>query len=208
MNTYDYMQEHAEGLEQGAIYFDGASNEAVVHKWLKLNEYDGIDWYLGRESNSQSTLSDKEQQLLKSYLKAGGKLILSGSEIGYDLVEKNQGRWFYEDFLKARYLADRSDTWRIRVDGLSGITGSLSGQPTGGRYPVPSPDVIRPTNGSEALFIYANNQIAAVRYNKEYDLFHCAFPLEAIPDDHFRRQAFREALKAVNSIGEVEIVER
>ncbi len=103
MNNYNYAVQHAEALSACQVAFDGATNEALESRKIDLQQYVGIDWFLGRESVDDQTLNLKEQNLLRRYLDWGGQLIISGSELAYDLDHKKNGLSFFRDYLKAQY---------------------------------------------------------------------------------------------------------
>ena len=67
-----------------------------------------MDWILGEEGTATSSFNKIEQSLIQEFLMDGGKLFISGSEIGYDLSEKGdeKDKLFYEKFLRAEYKAD------------------------------------------------------------------------------------------------------
>ena len=64
--------------------------------------YANVIWFTG--SASSDTLSNAEQAALKAYLNSGGRLILSGQDIGYNI--KNTS--FYKDVLGVNYVSDTS----------------------------------------------------------------------------------------------------
>ena len=84
-NTRDYIRQHASSLANLGIAFDACSNEAVVDGRVALGDYDAVDWITGNESTSDESFAWGEQEMLTDYLQAGGAVVLSGSEIGYDL---------------------------------------------------------------------------------------------------------------------------
>ena len=63
---------------------------------------------LGDESTEHETFSAAEQILVQQYLESGGKIFVSGSEIGWDLFEKGtpSDKNFYTNYLKAIYKSD------------------------------------------------------------------------------------------------------
>lgn len=127
----------------------------------RLLEYAGsrksVIWFTGTKFSSTLTASD--QAALAAFLEAGGRLFISGQDIGYDLVSGNKGRDFYSTYLHADYKQD--DTNVLAVRGVSGdpITGALSGTTLSieggdGANNQSYPDEIDPVNGAEACFTY------------------------------------------------------
>ena len=107
-NSFDYIKEHGRAIKSIGYSFDATSNEAVINGNLILNDYLIVDWILGEEGSSSYSFDANEQAKVTSFLKNGGRLFISGSEVGYDLVEKgNQyDKDFYYKILKANYLSD------------------------------------------------------------------------------------------------------
>lgn len=191
MNHYDYMYEHGHALAANNVVFDGASNEAVNSGWIQLKDYEIVNWFTGRESVNDQTLNRQEQAILKKYLQNGGNLILSGSEIGFDLVGKNNGRAFFESYLKARYIAD--DARANRYNGSDRLVGRFNNDAYG-IYPAFSPDVIKAWKGSRSVLQYPNGSTAAIAYRREYGLVYFGFPLETVGTFQQRAELFRMAL--------------
>ncbi|MEL6863160.1 MAG: N-acetylmuramoyl-L-alanine amidase [Bacteroidota bacterium] len=196
MNQFDYMADHASALAQTAVAFDGASNEAVADRLISLKDYDGIDWYLGRESTNDQTLSAREQKVLRQYLDRGGKLIISGSELAYDLDHKNNGRSFYRNYLKATYRGDNAQCSRFQSGknkSFSDLKASLANSAYG-YYEVTSPDFIQPTKEAAAVLQYRNRKTAAVAYQGRFGVVNFAFPLETIGSDELRATLFQQSI--------------
>ena len=197
MNDYSYAVDHAVSLGNSGIYFDGITNEALIDRKTKLENYDGIDWFLGRESTTDETLSDRERALLKMYLDQGGKLIISGSEIGYDLWEKGNGKSFYKNYLKANYKGDNADSYKFigrSTSKFHSINGNFNKTNTKG-YFVNSPDYIKAVMSAEVLLKYGNGKTAAVGYDGKFGLVHFAFPIEMIADEKIRTALLARSLE-------------
>ena len=196
MNNFDYVNEHARAFNSPGITFDGASNEAVADQLVSLTPYDGVNWFLGRESVKDETLSRKEQQLLKRYLDKGGNLIISGSELAYDLDGKQNGRDFYQRYLKAVYKGDNARS------GVASCASTAAFDPMRlliknnryGAYALSSPDYIYPTAGSDAVLKYGNGKIAGIIYRGEYGLLNLGFPLETIGKEEDRADLVKQAI--------------
>lgn len=107
-----------------------------------LMGYANVIWFTG--SASSYTISNAEQAALKSYVNSGGRLILTGQDIGYNI--KNTS--FYKEVVGVKYVKDTSkiktvtgQSLEFRLDGLD----SANNQ----KYP----DVIE-LNGADTLFTY------------------------------------------------------
>ncbi|MEM9822290.1 MAG: N-acetylmuramoyl-L-alanine amidase [Bacteroidota bacterium] len=196
MNNYDYIIPHAEALGACNIAFDAATNEAVRDGALAINRYDGVDWFLGKESVQNQTLDKVEQKLLSNYLDGGGNLIISGSELAYELDHKKNGTRFFREYLKAKYVGDNALAGSFYAPSSSifrGIDGKF-GPDNHHAYPVSSPDFILPTKGGKKGLTYKNGKTAAVVYRGEYGLVHFAFPLEMVAKETTRLALFRKSI--------------
>ncbi|MEM9919507.1 MAG: N-acetylmuramoyl-L-alanine amidase [Bacteroidota bacterium] len=210
MNNFDYMAEHAEAAERCDIPFDGASNEAIVDGITTLSNYAYVNWFVGRESTADQTLSLREQARLSRYLDQGGNLIISGSELGYDLDRKGNGRDFYRDYLKAEFQAD--DAKHLSFQSPKGksqtfLKGHLKNNRYG-MYPLKSPDVIKPIDGSRVLLKYPSGQPAALSYNGSYGLVYFAFPLETVQGKALRGSLLKHALASMTTSSEKPLLAR
>src|SRR5207247_11100097 len=116
MNSYNYMVEHGNGLAGCDIAFDGVQNEVITAGKCELQKYFAIDWFVGEESTAGKTLDSTEKFAIKNYLDKGGRLLISGSEIGWDLgrdSSANVDTGFYKNYLNAVYVSDCSGTYNI-----------------------------------------------------------------------------------------------
>jgi len=106
----------------------------------------GVVWFCGSESSS--TLTDGDQTVLKSYLEGGGKLLLFGQDIGYEL----KGTSFFRDVLRAKFIKDSASSKRLVGAGmLEGIAVAVEGnESVGQRYP----EVIEALAGATPILTY------------------------------------------------------
>lgn len=167
-NSYDIWDVQTQGLP--------GSNEST---------YPLIIWYTGEAE--QSVLNGTEQLFLENYLNNGGRLFLTGQNIAYDLVEQQNGIFFFENYLHAAYIQNNAGDFSL--DGLPGdpigagqnyiILGS------GGANNQNSPDVISAVPPAQAAIVYdiANQSSqAAIYYAGAYRLVYFAFGWEGIND--------------------------
>ena len=200
MNNYDYAVAHATSLAHNGLSFDGATNEAVIDQLIDLNDYFGLDWFLGRESSDDQTLSAVEQNLLSQFLDGGGTLIISGSELAFDLVKSNNGKSFYRNYLKADFIADNANHAKISSfvnDNFGGLNGHLHNEEYGA-YPLKSPDVIKAINGSRSVLQYKNGQTAATAYRGDFAVVNFGFPLEMIGAEDLRHEVFKKSIQFID----------
>ncbi|MEM3373539.1 MAG: glycosyl hydrolase family 18 protein [Candidatus Anstonellales archaeon] len=141
---------------------DAASNEALISNLIDLNHYDGVLWFLGDESTANKTFNGSEQLIVMNYLKNGGKLFVTGSEVGYELSSSAPN--FLNNYLKAIYVADNSGSLSIYSNETI-----IRRLPTdinlGATYPEDWPDAIQPTNGSQTCLLYRNNKIGGIYFS-------------------------------------------
>ncbi len=194
MNRYDHAVEHAQALDACGWAFDGAVNEAVAAGDVALSAYPAVDWFVGEDAAADAALDDAERALLASYLDGGGGLLLSGSEIGYDLVESDRDPDFYGDYLRAVYLGDDADTYDfagLAGGPFSGLAGRFDAG-SEGAYDVGWPDRLAASGGSTVTLSYlgGTGDGAAVTYDGAYRLVHVGFPLETVTDPLTRTALF------------------
>ena len=113
-NRQDYVIQHGTAI---TLPFDSATRSMLptgtaTATAVPLQDYAVVDWIAGEESSpvesipinaAEIALASAEQDLLADFLAQGGSLLISGSEIGLDLVLRGHGPDFYTDVLKATY---------------------------------------------------------------------------------------------------------
>ncbi len=157
--------------------------------------YAFVVWETGNASSH--TIGRPETELLEAYLDAGGRLILSGQDIGYDIKQSP----FFKKYLKARYFQDNAGSKRIRS-----IDGSFEFDIAGGdgadnqRYP----DAIDTAGaGSRPLYLYdrEDRRVAALRIEdkeKGYRIDYYAFGIEAVTPVYTRAKVLEKSLEFLN----------
>ncbi len=161
--------------------FDGTTDEAVSGGAVSLSGYPVVLWLLGEEGFSEPTLDDGARARLREFLAGGGRLIVSGSNVGQDLSQRDPG--FLRDGLRAGFLADDAGARTVRpasgglLDGVGELTlddGML------GSHRVTTPDVLAPGPDAQVLMQYPDGQAAATIYGApcpQVAVF--GFPLES-----------------------------
>ncbi len=209
-NTFDFIKQHGGSWYQNDHRFSSATNEAVQDGLINLSTYKSLDWILGKESTANETFSSTEQTFVSNYLKQGGKLLVSGSEIAWDL--DNSGttadKSFISNYLKANYAFDapnnQASTWYKNVNETSGSIFNFTDtlyfdNGTHGTYNVDYPDVIIPVNGGISTLKYTNNatSTSAVYFSGMFPsgtvngkLVYFGFPLETIYNSTKRDMIF------------------
>lgn len=193
--TRDYVVEHLDGLKYAMPLagIDFAQNETVADGTVDLAGYRLVDWMLGRESSVDKTFDSDEQRLVEAYLQNGGALLVSGTEIGWDLDARNGGKRFLNQVLGVRYEGDDAGSLSVLADPsgpLTGIGGFDLDDGTRGRYVTASPDRLAPFGNSQVALKYGNtsNRVAGVATDQNnYKVLVLAFPIETVTDDNARR---------------------
>jgi uncharacterized lipoprotein YddW (UPF0748 family) len=193
MNSYTYAVEHGQALHACGLAFDGAVDEAVAAGDLTLAGYDALDWFTGEDSAADASLDNAQRARLAAYLDGGGRLLLSGAEIGYDLVERGRDPGFFSSYLRAGYVGDSAGTYAFAGLGSTAFQ-DLAGRFDAG-YDVAYADRLAPASGSEAVLSYVGGAggTAAVAYGGNYRLVYAGFPLETVADPATRNALICEA---------------
>jgi len=205
-NTYNFIRQHGRAFTANGYTFSSATNEAVVKGLVPLSKYSIVDYILGDESTADETFSTAEQETVKTFLRTGGKLFVSGSEIGWDLDSKGSAsdKDFYQQFLKAQFVADAPNNGQSGVyykvesvmekifDGV-GVMNFDNG--TQGTINVKWPDVITGVNGGVNCLAYTGvvATYAGVSYEGLFPggtvagkIVNMGFPFESVYPDSAR----------------------
>jgi hypothetical protein len=143
-----------------------------------LAKFPAVIWFTG--DCRTGTLTDLDILRLSQYLDNGGRLLLTGQNIGEDISSKP----FYSNYLKAKYLAPRSldhvvegASWDLIGQGLTVITGG-----SGGGSNQTSQDIIDALSGADTVFMY-DDGVGAIRYDSGiFKTAYFAFGLEGVND--------------------------
>ena len=166
LTHHDFAARYGDALAANGKNFECADNDALQQGIITLVSHKGVIWFLGDESTADQTLNVTEQGLIQTFLQGGGRLFITGSELGYDLgrsASPDYAPTFYANFLKAVYQGDKAST-----STYSGVLGTeffpLSGT-FGSVYPEDYPDYFLPTGGAVAALMYNATQTAAIQFN-------------------------------------------
>ncbi len=203
-DRYDYIKKYAKSVSDRGYAFSYVLNESVYHGRIALSDFETVIWILGDESTADETFNKTEQDSVAKFLRGGGKLFVSGAEIGWDLDYKGSStdKSFYHTYLKAQYAADAPDGKNATFYSCTAIPGQLFDglsdfsydNGSHGTFDVDWPDALKPLTGAEAILKYKNakNQnIAGIAYEgtfstgtEEGKLIYLGVPFETIyPED-------------------------
>ena len=215
-NSFDYAAQMAAAIEAygSAMVVDTTSNEFVASGAVNLNGYSAVFWILGEESTSTDTFDAAEQAKVTAFLAAGGKLFLSGSEIGWDLDSQAGGASFYNNQLRADFVADDAASYSASAVAGSIFTGLPAVQFDNGAqfYNVDFPDRISPLGGATAALNYSSGGAAGIQYADAVSgskVVMLAFPFETITAAATRNALMARVLdffQTGDGVTEVELV--
>ncbi len=177
----------------GALAIDTVASDHIAGGGFGLADYDVVLWSTGETSSNDGTLGPAEQQAIRDYLAGGGALILSGAEIGWDLVERgsSEDAAFFAEVLQATYVADDAETFALSAASdarwLADLPPLSFDDGSGASFRVDYPDVLAPLGGGVVELVYATGGGAAIGRQEGGRLFFAGFPLETIEEDATRR---------------------
>jgi N-acetylmuramoyl-L-alanine amidase len=203
MNSYDYIIAYAKAIQQyGKVDFEASSNEALIAGQISLDDYEVVIWMLGEESTVNHTFDATEQQLVSHFLGQGGKLFVSGSEIGWELGRPSSaGLNFYNNQLVSKFVADEGGSYTAA--GVAGTIfeniSSLKFDNGKSIYDVKYPDRIAANLGAVVNLNYTSPGTggAAIQYrggNPERRLVMMAIPFETITEENVRNTVMANVL--------------
>ncbi len=207
INRFDYILQHGAVI---SLPFDSAQRRALGTWPVTLTGYAIVDWMAGEEQTPvdplppnapEIALSATEQAALQNYMAGGGSLFISGTEIGYDLVQKNRGPDFYSNVLRATYLGDDAGTYMATpVAGslLDGLPVILFDDGTHGTFNADWPDYFTPIGGARPVLTYGDGHgpPAALQYDSGgcSRLVYFGFPFETIYDAALRQAVMNRVI--------------
>ncbi len=205
INTKNYIIQYAKALNNLNLCFDSCCNEAIILNQIDLKDYSIVIWISGEESTADHTFDGQEQASVRSYLENGGKLFVSGAEIGWDLDYYKNGLGFYRNYLKASYVADDANVYQFSgISGsiFEGLTNFKFDNGTHGTYDVDWPDCIDPSDGSQVCLNYDGTSYhAAIQYEgtfgsstKTGKLVYFGFPYETIYPETDRNEIMKRII--------------
>jgi len=174
---------HTTALDCLNITYDVASS-SILHE--EMSHYDYMIWFCGDDYSG--TLTSDDQLKLSNYLDNGGKLFISGVDIGYDINSDP----FYTNYLKANYIADGPYSTTTQVFGTTAdpIAGDFSiGLGINDNYV----DQINAVGGASQIFEYNDNGTyygCGLKYDGIYQLVYLTFSFENIQDENHRLTLF------------------
>ncbi len=184
----DYEQFFNQPMSLAKVYNDTWEVHTLgIPTFETLQNYQTVIWFTG--DDRVTSLTSAEQEALAQYLDAGGWLILSGQNIGYDLMSDGSAEdsLFYTNYLHAEFEADT-----IHSNKMLGVPSDPIGdklfvyleENVGGAGNQSSPDGIQPRAGAATFLKYIPQMSpAAIRYMDDaanYRIVYLSFGFEGI----------------------------
>jgi C1A family cysteine protease len=185
-------------------FFESAleNNGYIYEKWVEdvngpatistLNRYPVVlwnnGWYGMLESNNRNVLS--------MFLDTGGKLLISGEDIGW-AADYYGYTSFYNIYLHADYILD--DSGLRTVDGVAGdpigdgLSLTLNGEDSAMNQEYPSE--INPRGSAVGIFEYTPGAEGALRYDGGHKVVYFAFGVEGVTGSATRDTIIRRSLE-------------
>ncbi len=202
---HPFVASYGEAIDQRGHGFSSCTETAVQNGDILLSDYEVVMYFCGDDSRSDESLAAADQHRLMAYQEGGGKLFISGSEIGYDFASTTAVELQrYENLLKARYFGDLAGSNRViglggtSFSGLDFVYGTTNGP---NLYIEDFPDYLQTNGGSNSALIYDNLRIAGVEYTGTYNssnetaqLIYLGFTYETIVNPYQRSRLMEKVL--------------
>lgn len=193
-NAYDDQAYYTATLDVLGVSYDvwPVPDDADGPPQDVLDDYRGVVWLTGRDWDF--TLTPVDQTALSAYLDGGGRLFVSGQDIGWDIA-RNGAPPFYSDYLHAAYLRDDSENYELAgADFLHGITITIQGGDGADNQAFPS-DIAVTGDGTGVFRYIADGDWAATAYADEtYRVVYFAFGFEGIDNAAGRQKVLAYVL--------------
>lgn len=146
-----FAVEHAAAIPEP---LSTVSSATVASGSVALADFDLVVWMAGREGVADESFSEPEQAAVRSFVEDGGRLLVSGAEVAYDLVSEGSAtdQAFAAEILGVDFVSDDAGT--TFVSGLVGGVPRLARFSRLGTSEVAYPDVIAPAAGGEPCLQY------------------------------------------------------
>ncbi len=205
-NTFDYPVLHGKSIAQAGWSFLSCSRESVIDGDVRLDDYQVVDLIMGLQKRTAqdtvfhkdySTFPDKLQHQVEVYLNHGGRMLVSGSYVGADMISDLKDELFTASVLHYRWEGPLPSATHSAIRGLRSKT-TIRRQADETIFGATRPDVLSPAGrGAQVLISYAESNLpAAIGYkDRTYGTITMGFPFETIESDKERDRIMKGALK-------------
>ena len=156
--THPFVTSYFKALRaRGLVQVSSVANEKVEDGTFDMAGYDIVIWFLGDESSTHVVFSANEKTKIQTYLAGGGKLLVSGSEIAYNIGRSASATYdiaFMNNYLKANYVGDGVAGYSPAT-GIAGTDFAGLSVPFSIVYTEDSPDDIVAVTGAANIFNYS-----------------------------------------------------
>ena len=159
-----------------------------------LTYYQGAIWLTGDQVTA--TLTQSDQAALSAYLDGGGRLFVTGQNIGQDIG----GSSFFEDYLHASFMAPDAGLYVLNGLGFLYPLVNIFIQGEQGAGNQTSPDAVAPANGGEAVYRYWASPLpepvpyGGIAYTGTHRTVYFSFGFEGINRSADRQQVLEATL--------------
>ena len=208
-NVEQYYFESLDSLGMPYVYWSHMDRRSPTD----LSQYGTLIWLC---EWSFPSLIASDRAAIGAFLDGGGKLFLSGQDIGWDMCDSGSdlneyydsggdSKSWYETYLHSSYLADDAtpnNEPSILVTGIAGnpigdgLSFEISQPGRSADYQFPS--IIDTLPGAEAVFQYATGEIGAALWSGTSRVVYFAYGYEAITDPATRLAVMDRTLKWLN----------
>ncbi len=182
------------------------SNDLLAEKTDLLKKYKYVVWMVSEDNSLQETLNEQERELVKEYLKSGGNLVLSGSELVWTLGKNHsftEGLDYLRNVLHVEYIADKSGSMElkgVKDTPFEGVACNYASSES--LYEVGYPDAIAAAGKGSLVLEYANGRGAGVMVDGAVEnngkLFVFGFPIETVEGKDNLKKVFCNIFEAFN----------
>jgi len=191
-NEFCQAREHAEAIHAAGKYnIASCARSAIETELVKLSSYKCVDLILGLQKDDGYSLlkyksfSPQLRTKLAEYMKANGRMMVSGSYIGSDMQHSDE-QSFLADVLKLSFDAVSTDSTET-ITGL-GMDFDIHRFLNRKHYAAHSVDVLNPISPAYCAMQYSDGTSAAVAYDgNDSKCIAMGFPLECIKDRRHRQ---------------------
>ena len=179
--------------DNATMRINSAADEMIDAEIISLNDYDIVLWFTGDDSSADKVFNGTNKDKVKSFLDNGGKLLITGSEIAYNLGRINTvaeyDLSFMNNYLKASYVSDGVVAIDNPVTGITGTAFEGVMLNLGESYVARFPDNINSAGGGTRILSYNNStRYAGVAYKGTFGsgtnpgaIIYLGFTLETAP---------------------------
>ena len=202
-NDYNYVVTHTEAIASANLYnVASCSREAVETNKINLQNYDCVDIIMGLEKDDKhslkyyKTFTPHMQKAISTYTTNHGRLIISGSYIGSDMMETNE-KQFLSNILKLEYAGSEQYNPDSTITGL-GLTFDIYHKLNVKHYAAIAPEILHPIQPAFCAMKYNDGNDACVAYyGNDYRCIAAGFPFECIISNSKRDSIMRGILNYI-----------